>query len=100
MEDSLVVGRGDGQVVAYRLPTAHVEGMLAVYVPSARILFQSDVVTVNPANPTATVPPGPPAAGSAELVRFVKAHGITVDRVAGGHGVVVPWADIERAATQ
>jgi len=33
VEDSLVIGRGDGQVVAYRFPTAHAEGMLAVYVP-------------------------------------------------------------------
>jgi len=90
VEDSLVVGRGDGQVVAYRLPTAHAEGMLAVYVPSARILFQSDVVNAAPT---------PPAAGSAELVRFVKARGLAVERVAGGHGVVVPWADVERAAT-
>ena len=89
VEDSLVVGRGDGQVIAYRLPTTHAEGMLAVYVPSARILFQSDVVNAMPT---------PPAAGSAELVRFVKARGITVDRVAGGHGVVLPWADVERAA--
>jgi len=61
---------GDAQVVAYRLPTAHAEGMLAVYVPSARIL----------------------------LVKFVKARGIAVDRVAGGHGVVLPWANVERAA--
>jgi len=90
VEDSLVIGRGDGQVVAYRLPTAHAEGMLAIYVPSAKILFQSDVVNATP---------NPPAAGSAELVRFVKARGITVDRVAGGHGVVLPWADVERAAT-
>src|SRR6266576_3608849 len=90
VEDSLVVGRGDGQVVAYRLPTAHAEGMLAVYIPSARILFQSDVVNAAPT---------PPAAGSVELVKFVKARGITVDRVAGGHGVVLPWADVERAAT-
>ncbi len=90
LEDSLIVGTGDGQVVAYRLPTAHVEGMLAIYVPSARILFQSDVVTANP---------NPPAAGSAELVRFVKARGLAVERMAGGHGLVVPWADIERAAT-
>src|SRR5216117_427857 len=90
VEDSLVMGRGDGQVVAYRLPTAHAEGMLAVYVPSARILFQSDVVNAAPT---------PPAAGSAELVRFVKARGLAVERVAGGHGVVVPWADVERAAT-
>jgi glyoxylase-like metal-dependent hydrolase (beta-lactamase superfamily II) len=98
LEDSLIVGRGDSRVVAYRLPTAHAEGVLAVYVPSARILFQSDVVTVNAANPTTNVPPAPPAAGSAELVRFVKAHGLTVERVAGGHGIVVPWADVERAA--
>ncbi len=89
VEDSLVMGRGDGQVVAYRLPTAHAEGMLAVYVPSARILFQSDVVNAAPT---------PPAAGSAELVRFVKARGVVVERVAGGHGLVLPWADVERAA--
>src|SRR5206468_10155335 len=80
VEDSLVVGRGDGRVVVYRLPSAHVEGLLAVYVPSARILFQSDVVNATP----------PPAAGSAELITFVKARGITVDRVAGGHGGVLP----------
>lgn len=89
LEDSLIVGTGDGQVVVYRFPTAHAEGLLAIYVPSARILFQSDVVNANP---------NPPAAGSAELVKFVKARGLAVDRVAGGHGVVLPWADVERAA--
>jgi glyoxylase-like metal-dependent hydrolase (beta-lactamase superfamily II) len=88
VEDSLVIGSGDGRVVVYRLPSAHVEGLLAVYVPSAKILFQSDVVNATP----------PPAAGSAELITFVKARGITVDRVAGGHGGVLPWADVERAA--
>jgi glyoxylase-like metal-dependent hydrolase (beta-lactamase superfamily II) len=88
VEDSLVVGTGDSRVVAYRLPTAHVEGMLAVYVPAARLLFQSDIVGA------AT----PPPAGSAELVRFARARGIAVERVAGGHGPVVPWADVERAA--
>lgn len=89
-EDSLIVGTGDAPVVAYRLPTAHAEGVLAIYLPSARILFQSDVVTANP---------NPPAGGSAELVRFVRARGLAVERVAGGHGQVVPWADVERAAT-
>jgi glyoxylase-like metal-dependent hydrolase (beta-lactamase superfamily II) len=76
--------------VVYRLPTAHAEGLLAIYVPSARILFQSDVVNAAP---------NPPAAGSAELIKFVKARGLPVERVAGGHGVVLPWADLERAAT-
>jgi glyoxylase-like metal-dependent hydrolase (beta-lactamase superfamily II) len=89
VEDSLVLGAGDGRVIAYRLPSAHVEGLLAVYVPAAKILFQSDVVNATPT---------PPAAGSAELVKFVKARGIAVDRVAGGHGVVVGWADVEKAA--
>jgi len=33
-----------------------------------------------------------------ELVAFVRARGIAVDRVAGGHGGVAAWADVERAA--
>lgn len=89
MEDSMVVGTGDGRIVLYRLPSAHVEGLLAAYVPAAKILFQSDVVNAAPT---------PPAGGSAELVKFVKARGISVDRVAGGHGIVLGWADVERAA--
>jgi glyoxylase-like metal-dependent hydrolase (beta-lactamase superfamily II) len=90
VEDSLVVGSGATHVLVYRLPSAHVEGLLAVYVPEAKILFQSDVVNAAPT---------PPAAGSAELITFVKARGIAVERVAGGHGLVLPWADVERAAT-
>jgi glyoxylase-like metal-dependent hydrolase (beta-lactamase superfamily II) len=89
VEDSLVVGADNSRIVAYRLPTAHAEGLLAVYVPSARILFQSDVVSANP---------NPPAAGSAELAKFVQARGIAVDRVAGGHGQVVAWDVVQRAA--
>ena len=87
--DSLVLGSGDGQVVIYRLPTAHVEGMLAAYVPAARLLFVSDVLSPGP-----TLAP----AGSAELVALVRARGLTVERVAGGHGGVANWADVERAA--
>ena len=89
VEDSLVVGQGAGRIVVYRLPTAHAEGMLAAYVPGARLLFTSDVLS-----------PGPtlPAAGTGELVAFVRARGIAVGRVAGGHGGVAAWADVERAA--
>ena len=98
-EDSLIVGSGDSRVIAYRFPTAHAEGVVVVYVPAVKLLFQSDIVNVNPPTPPATAAPTPPAAGSAELVRFAQARGLAVERVAGGHGVVVPWADIERAAT-
>jgi glyoxylase-like metal-dependent hydrolase (beta-lactamase superfamily II) len=89
VDDSLVVGAGDNRVVLYRFPTAHVEGMLAAYLPGPRLLFQSDVLAPGP-----TLAP----AGSAEIVRFVRARGITVDRVVGGHGGVAMWADVERAA--
>jgi len=63
--------------------------MLAAYVPAARLLFVSDVLS-----------PGPTLApvGSAEVVALARARGITVDRVAGGHGGVANWADVERAA--
>ena len=91
VDDSLVIGSGDGRVVVYRLPTAHVEGMLAAYVPAARLLFTSDVLS-----PGATLAP----AGSKEIVAFVRARGITVERVAGGHGGIANWADVEQAAVQ
>lgn len=89
VDDSLVVGTGDSRVIVYRLPTAHVEGMLAAYVPAVRLLFTSDVLS-----PAATLAP----AGSKEIVAFVKARGITVDRVAGGHGGIANWTDVEQAA--
>jgi glyoxylase-like metal-dependent hydrolase (beta-lactamase superfamily II) len=91
VDDSLVIGSGDGRVVVYRLPTAHVEGMLAAYVPAARLLFNSDVLS--PGTPLAP-------AGSKEIVAFVRARGITVERVAGGHGGIATWADLEQAAVQ
>ena len=89
VQDSMVLGTGDQRIVIYRLPTAHVEGMLAAYVPATRLLFVSDVLS-----------PGPTLApvGSAEVVALARAKGIAVDRVAGGHGGVANWADVERAA--
>jgi glyoxylase-like metal-dependent hydrolase (beta-lactamase superfamily II) len=90
VQDSMVLGAGDQRVVIYRVPTAHVEGMLAAYVPAARLLFVSDVLS-----PGATLAP----VGSAELVALARARGIPVERVAGGHGGVANWADVERAAT-
>jgi glyoxylase-like metal-dependent hydrolase (beta-lactamase superfamily II) len=76
----------------YALPSVHAEGILAAYLPSARLLFVSDVLSP-PAQPGQTLAP----AGSAELVAFVRARGLTVDRVVGGHGGVARWADVEAA---
>ena len=83
------VGVGETAVQLIELPTAHAQGMLAAYVPSARILFVSDVLSPGP-----TLAP----AGSSEVVAMVRARGITVDRVVGGHGGIAAWADVERAA--
>jgi glyoxylase-like metal-dependent hydrolase (beta-lactamase superfamily II) len=91
VDDSLAVGAGAGRIVLYRLPTVHAEGVLAAYHPSSRILFTSDVVS-----PTTTA--SIPALGASELIAAARTRGLTVDRYAGGHGVVVGWADLERAA--
>jgi glyoxylase-like metal-dependent hydrolase (beta-lactamase superfamily II) len=84
-----ILGSGETAVQLFELPTVHAQGMLAAYVPSLRILFVSDVLS-----------PGPALApvGSREIVAMVRARGITVDRVVGGHGGIAAWADVERAA--
>lgn len=89
VSDSLTVGTGDNRLVLYHFPNSHAEGMLAAYLPGTRLLFVVDVLS-----PGANLP----VAGSQEVVAFVRARGITVDRVVGGHGGIVAWADVERAA--
>jgi glyoxylase-like metal-dependent hydrolase (beta-lactamase superfamily II) len=88
VEDSLTIGEGTSRVVIYRIPTAHVEGMLGAYVPAARLLFVSDVLTPGP-----TLAP----AGSAEVAAAARRWNITVDRVVGGHGGIATWQQIEAA---
>lgn len=87
--DSMVIGTGDQRIIVYSFPTMHVQGMLVAWVPAARLLFTSDVLT-----------PGPTLAapGSGELVAFARTRGLAVARVVGGHGGVAEWADVERAA--
>jgi glyoxylase-like metal-dependent hydrolase (beta-lactamase superfamily II) len=92
--DTLVIGSGDSRVVLYPITTVHAEGILAAFVPSAGVLFTSDVLNP-PANP-ATTPLN--AVGAGELVAFARSRGLTVRTVAGGHGVAMAWADVERAA--
>ena len=89
VDDSLTVGSGDSRVVIYRLPSVHAEGILAAYVPTARVLFVADVLS-----------PGPtlPAPGSQEVVALGTRRGLAIDRVVGAHGGIAPWADVQRAA--
>jgi glyoxylase-like metal-dependent hydrolase (beta-lactamase superfamily II) len=91
VRDSLVLGRGNGRVVLYPLASTHVEGLLGAWVPSAGILFTSDVVS-----PAANVTP--PRLGSSELTAFARKYGLSPARYVGGHGIVIDWAAIEAAA--
>lgn len=90
VRDSLVLGSGNGQVVLYPLASAHAEGLLAAWVPSAGVVFTSDVLS-----PAANQPL--PRIGSLELATFARARGITPSRFAGGHGTVVEWSLVEAA---
>ena len=89
VEDSLVLGDGPSRVIVYALPTAHAEGLVAAYVPEARLLFTSDVLYPGSALD---------ARGSAELVAFARAHGLRPDRFVGGLGGIVRWADVAGTA--
>jgi glyoxylase-like metal-dependent hydrolase (beta-lactamase superfamily II) len=89
--DSMVVGAGNSRVVLYQLPTAHAEGVLAVWHPSSGTVFTSDVLS-----PAANQPPA--RAGSIEMVAFARARRLTPTRFVGGHGVVVEWPAIDAAA--
>ena len=91
VQDSLVLGTGAEKVVLYPLASSHAGGLLAAWVPGAGVVFTSDVVS-----PAASAQP--PRQGSAELVAFAKAVGITPARYAAGHGVVIDWSVLEAAA--
>ncbi|MGQ0538240.1 MAG: MBL fold metallo-hydrolase [Gemmatimonadaceae bacterium] len=93
VSDSLALGSADGRVVVYSLPTAHAEGVLAVYVPSVGVLFTSDVLSPGPPGPTPF-----PALGSRELDDFASRRGLSVRRFVGGHGRVAEWEEVTRAA--
>lgn len=85
MRDSLAIGSGAQQVVLYEVPNSHAAGLLAAYVPAAKLLFVADLA-----------PRGTPLE-QRELLDFVRSRGLAVERIAGAHGPVMPFADFERA---
>jgi glyoxylase-like metal-dependent hydrolase (beta-lactamase superfamily II) len=89
--DSLSVGTGASRVIILPIASDHVEGILAAWVPSAGIVFTSDILSPQPNQAL-------PAPGSRELITFAKERGITPTKYVGGHGVVVDWSAVEGAA--
>ena len=84
MRDSLAIGGGAGRIVLYEVPNTHAAGLLAAYMPAARALFIADIA------PQAT------PLQQRELLAFVRARKLDVERIAPAHGQVVPFADFER----
>jgi glyoxylase-like metal-dependent hydrolase (beta-lactamase superfamily II) len=89
--DSLSIGTGESRVVLLPIASDHVEGILAAWVPSAGIVFTSDILSPQPNQAL-------PAAGSRELVAFAKGRGINPSKYVGGHGVIVDWSAVEAAS--
>ncbi len=69
-------------------PTDHATTTILVYVPSEGVLFVNGD-TYTPANP-----PGP---GARTLDETIKANGLTVNWIVGGHGGVSSYADSQAA---
>jgi glyoxylase-like metal-dependent hydrolase (beta-lactamase superfamily II) len=71
----------------------HSQTMLFAYLPQHRILIQADLY-----NPVANAPANLTFPFAANLVEFVRRMNLPVERVAGIHGAVIPWADVVSAA--
>ena len=82
------------QVIVYVVENPHVKGMLMASVPDAKLGFVTDIWTPGPPLPAKPNP------GLLSVVNAVKKHGIPVERVAGGHGSVAPFAQLAALAGQ
>jgi len=85
-----VVKDGNQSVELYAFSgSPHVEPMVMAYVPSGRVLFQSDLWF-----------PGTGGAGSpaaAQLLDSIKKLNLRVDTMVGGHGLIGPFAELTKA---
>jgi len=85
-----VVKDGNQSVELYAFSgSPHVEPMVLAYVPSGRVLFQSDLWFPG------TGGTGNPAA--AQLLDSIKKLNLRVDIMVGGHGLIGPFAELTKA---
>jgi glyoxylase-like metal-dependent hydrolase (beta-lactamase superfamily II) len=79
---------GDQQLWLYEVKTIpHVNPMVLAYVPSSKVLFQSDLFFGGG---------GPDAQALYEAINLL---GLDVEQIVGGHGGVLPFATLEMAAS-
>ncbi|MBI2186418.1 MAG: MBL fold metallo-hydrolase [Acidobacteria bacterium] len=81
---------GSRVVQVHTIPNgAHAQGMLAAYLPTERIIFVSDLYSPAPGGKV-----DPSNANARAFYAAVRALGLNVDRVVGGHGVVGLFRDL------
>lgn len=91
VSDTVLSSRNGPAVHLLTLPSGHAHGILAVWVPDARLVFVVDVLT-----------PGPslPQLGSAEVLAWLQSRNLAAERIVGGHGGIASRADLEAAAAR
>jgi glyoxylase-like metal-dependent hydrolase (beta-lactamase superfamily II) len=88
VEDAVTLTDGTREVALFHAPNSHVSGMLVGYVPDARVLFTSDLVS--------DTFPLIPAFASA-VHELIQKNGLSVEMIACGHGNVMPYAQLAYA---
>lgn len=88
VEDRTVLTDGARTVEVLRVPTTHANDMVVVYLPGEKILFTADLYNPNFFGPSNGQPlPNPKfAAMAAELYDEVTRRGLSIEKIAGGHG--------------
>ncbi len=86
---------GDRSVEMHHLKdNIHGDGLMLVYLRKEKLLFQADVLTPLAAGAKPAVPAHPGLVNFADNVERLK---LSVDRIVGSHGGVVPFAELNRA---
>ena len=95
VKDGKSLTDGDRTIELRELANPHSSGMLAVYLPKEKLLFESDLFTpgtpVDPANALG-------AQNAVALFTAINTANLQVDRIVGGHGDVAPLRDLAKIA--
>src|SRR5437899_43619 len=95
VKDEKSLTDGERTVELRDLPNPHSSGMLMVYLPKEKILFESDLFTPGaPVDPTNTLG----VENAVALFTGINNANIQVDRIVGGHGEVAPLRELAKIA--
>lgn len=74
-------------------PNPHADQLLVAYLPQEKILFQPDLLQVQPP----PIPTSPASEATVELARTIEELGLEVEVLIGSHGAIGSMADLRQA---